>query len=505
MVRFSAWGLAIASAYMALACLPSRRALLEADDAIDGAADAGCIDKTGFGGRGCFRCVPKTNDELLSACTSARFEAFDNGARIAGFDPSDPRPALPEAGPPYPVFDAGLATQDAGAESLPPCPLDSKPNPVMILGATGFPMNTLARGMGSHATIFYQEEGSCRGVASIVIGDPKLEGTIVYYDATTGEPTKCALREPHPADLTMSTLSPETCASKSALPSTVVLPPDVELFLGPITVMNFAVPAGSPERVVSAEAAYRVYGFGNGSGVAPWTDESFIFRRTQNSGNQTLTALSLGLPVDAFRGRDSNGSTNMLYALQTSPSPARTIGISSCEIVDTNRQFVKALAYKHYGQPVGFYPDSEVGSFDRRNVRDGHYFLWSSLHVFVRTRGGDPVAAVNPGLDPDGSKAADRNAAVGLLTLVMVSRVPPPVASVDLLTALKMLGNVPQCAMRVTRRREGAPLEPFTPERTCACAWEATSPGSTPTGCVPCTTDEVCPLSHPRCSFGYCE
>jgi hypothetical protein len=491
---------AIAAALAAalwIACLPTRRVLVENDDSIDG----GCIDTAGFDGRGCFRCVPKTSEELLSACTSARFEAFENGARIAGFDPSDPRPPVPQGGPTYPGFDAGVVTQDAGADP-PPCPLDRKPNPVMVLGATGFPMETLARAMGTHATIFYQEEGSCRGVASIVIGEPKLQGTIVYFDATTGAPIKCTLAEPHPADLTMSTLSPETCGSKAGLPSTFALPPDVEDFLGPITVMNFAVPAASPERAISAEAAYRVYGFGNGSGVAPWTDETFIFRRTPSSGNQTLTALSLGLPVEAFRGRDSSGSTNMLYALQTSPSPERTIGLSSCEIVDTNRQFVKALAYKHYGQPVGFYPDSDVGSFDRRNVRDGHYFLWSSLQVFVRTKSGDPVAAVNPVLDSDGAK---RSAAVAKLLLVMVGRVPPPIPSVNLFTALKMLGNVPQCAMRVTRRREGAPLEPFTPEVACGCAWEATSPGATPAGCIPCTNDGACPLSHPRCSFGYCE
>jgi hypothetical protein len=291
---------AVLGAALWIACLPSRRVLVEADDR---SIDGGCIDPTGFDGRGCFRCVPKTNEELLSACTSARFEAFDNGARIAGYDPSVPRPALPEGGPTYPPFDPGVVTQDAGAEP-PACPLDRKPNPVMVLGATGFPMDTLARAMGTHATIFYQEEGSCRGVASMVVGDPKVQGTIVYFDATTGAPIKCMLADPHPADLTMSTLSPETCASKAGLFSTVILPPNVEDFLGPITVMNFAVPAASPERVVSAEAAYRVYGFGDGSGVAPWTDESFIFRRSPSSGNQTLTALSLGLPLELFRGRD---------------------------------------------------------------------------------------------------------------------------------------------------------------------------------------------------------
>src|SRR4051794_26213390 len=44
-----------------------------------------CIDPTGFGGKGCFRCAPTTNAELLSACTMSHFETFDNAARITGF------------------------------------------------------------------------------------------------------------------------------------------------------------------------------------------------------------------------------------------------------------------------------------------------------------------------------------------------------------------------------------------------------------------------------------
>jgi hypothetical protein len=468
-----------------IACLPSHRVLTEA-------SDAGCIDPDGFGGRGCFRCTPKTSDELLAACTSARFEAFDNGARIAEL-------SADEGGSPLPPFDAGVPTEEGGSPPA-PCSFDTKPNPVMILGATGFPMETLASAMGTHATLFYQEDSSCRGVASMYLGEPKLRGTVASFDATTAKRTECTLTEAHPADIALSTLFPETCASKAGLPAAVVPPPDVERFLGPVTVMMFAVPTASAERVISAEAAYRVFGFGNASGVAPWTDESFIFRRTPSSGNQTVVGLTLDLPADGFRGRDSNGSTNMLYALQTSSSPEKTIGISSCEVVDANRQFVRTLAYKHYGQPVGFYPDSDVGSFDRRNVRDGHYFMWSQLHVFVRSNG-DPIAAVNPALGP----AQARNEAVAELTRVMVQRRPPPVASVDLFTALKKLGNVPQCAMRVTRRREGAPLEPFTPESSCACAWEATSPGATPTDCVACTSDATCPLTRPRCRFGYCE
>src|SRR5438105_1399490 len=48
-----------------------------------------CVDPSGFGGRGCFKCEPKTNEELLNACTTSRFEAFDNTARIVGYSSSN--------------------------------------------------------------------------------------------------------------------------------------------------------------------------------------------------------------------------------------------------------------------------------------------------------------------------------------------------------------------------------------------------------------------------------
>ena len=266
-----------------------------------------------------------------------------------------------------------------------------------------------------------------------------------------------------------------------------------------------AAPATSKERSISAEAAYKVFGFGGLSGVAPWNDEQFIFRRRAGSGNQLTIALSLGIPIGSLRGRDSNGSSNMLKALLTSSAPQHTIGISSSEIVDTNRDVMKTLAYKHYKQPVAFYPDSDAGSLDRRNVRDGHYFMWMPLHVLSRTSGGEPVAAPNAVLDPDGSRSAARDASVKRLAFVMVNRQQAPVGSVDIFGALKRSGTVPQCAMKVSRVKEGAPLVPFTPPVSCDCAFEAATPGTTRADCSPCKDASECSTGRPTCSFGYCQ
>lgn len=455
-----------------------------------------CIDPSGFGGRGCWKCPATTSDQLLSACTTSRFETFDNGVRIAGFDASRPKPPLPATAPDLPPFDPGT-TDPGDPATAPPCAVDAAPNPVMVLGSTGFPMEALAKAMGSSATIFYLEKGSCDGVASMVLNDPKLTGVVQQYDAA-GKATACTLAEDHAADIALSSLFAASCDGQSGLADLVTLPAGVADLLGPVNPVLFAVPATSHERVISAEAAYRVYGFGAQSGVDPWTDEMSIFRRRSSSGNQQTVARTLGIPFDALRGRDSNGSSNMLPALLQAPSPDRAIGISSSEIVEPNHDVLKTLAYRHYGQPVGFYPDGDPAALDRKNVRDGHYFMWIPLHVLVRTSAGDPVAAPGPRQDA-------RNAAVKRLAYVMTSRAAPPVASVDLFGAMKRLGNVPQCAMHVQRAKEGAPLEPFTPTSSCDCAFEAAWPGSTPSECSPCRDASECPQSRPSCNFGFCE
>ena len=442
-----------------------------------------CTDSSGFGGRGCFKCTPTTNDELLNACTTSRFESFENEKRITGFSASTPRPAIPsDLGPTPPPFEGGSTTTDPTTPA-PPCPIASKPNPVMVLGATGFPLETIAKAMGTSATIFYAERSSCDGVASMVLDEPKVSGEIVYFDAD-GTKNRCTLEAPRSAEVSLSALFASACGNQSNLAEPVMLPSDVDEYAGPVNPVMFATAATANERAISAEAAYRVFGLGDRSGVAPWTNEDFIFRRHAGSGNQQTVASALGLDPAELRGRDSNGSSNMLAAIRESSSPNATIGISSAEIVDPNRDVMKTLAYRHYEQKVAFYPDSEVGSFDRTNVRDGHYHHWSPLHVLAR------------------STAPER---VRSLVYVMTSRKLAPVPTVDLFGALKRIGNVPQCAMHVTRSKAGADLQPYTPPVTCDCAYDAASPGVSRPDCMSCKSASDCPSSKPTCSFGYCE
>jgi hypothetical protein len=494
-----------------------------------GADDGGCIDPAGFGGRGCYRCKPTNQEQLLRACTKAKFESFDNATRIKDFDASDPRPAIVNGGPLPPNFDAGATTSSSsgGTADAGDCPLDDAvnyPNPVMVYGATGLPMDTIARAMVPEATIYYLPADSCQGVGAAVLQQPKMTGKVTYYDQTGGAHT-CQLDEDpdQNADIAISGLFPESCSGVEVspgqtLPAGTQLPSDWKDFGGAVNPAMFAVPPSSAEKIISAEAAYRVYAFGSGTAplaksVVPWIDENFIFRRTQTSGTQQTIARDLGLPFDALRGVNAGGSGNMkkamIYVSTSAPDKVNnTLGISTSEIVDADRANIRSLAYQHYGMPVGFYPDSDANLFDRRNVRDGHYPLWLSLHVFARLNGnGDPIAATNVNLQTRiGKTKPQRDAAVRRLVDVLANRAAAPKTNVDLFGAYKLLGDVPTCAMTVTRTSEGSDLVPFTPPVSCGCAFEAANPGSAPPECVTCSASQPCTgSSRTTCSFGYCE
>lgn len=477
------------------------------DGGSSGSGDASdCIDPTGFGGRGCYRCEPKTPEQIQSACTTSAFEAFDNVARIQGFDPENPKPEYQDGGPALDKFDAGsnpTPTADAGddagppPDTTPPCTTPGN-NAVFISGSTGFPMGVIQQAMGDRAQIYYEETNSCAGVGGIVTQGKIAAGAKVStYSKDNGTATACTLPAEVAIDLGTGALFADSCADVIK-----PLPAGVIDELGPVNPVGLATPSASnSQHVISGEAAYRVYGTAGNSGVVPWDDERYVFRRTEKSGNQVAIALTLGLPVNGLRGVDSTGSSTMKRAITTSPEPEKTIGISSSDIIDINRTSMKWLAFQNFGQPVGFYPDSSASSFDRRNVRDGHYFIWLSLHVFANSGAtglaGAPTNDINLGRS---------TGLVKDVAFVMSNRIAPPEASVNVFAALGSLGNVPQCAMRVTRSRDGAPLTPYTPPVSCGCAYEAAVPnGVPPAECTRCETNEQCGGARPTCSFGFCE
>jgi len=264
------------------------------------------------------------------------------------------------------------------------------------------------------------------------------------------------------------------------------LPSNLQDFLGPVQTMTFVVPKTSPERSISAEAAYYVFGFGPDSGVAPWTDKSWILHRDATSGTQSMMAAAIGVGPDRWKGTVTTSSSELLTRLTATGTGAQAVGILSADIAQGNRGVLNILAYQHFGQSCGYYPDRDAAGNEKSNVRDGHYQIWGPLHLLTRvTSGGYPL-----------------NAAAGdVIGYITGTKVPP--SGLDLIALEAQTHVVPQCAMRVKRVQEMGPLMSFAPAGSCGCYYEKVASGATT--CQPCVSARDCPQRTPACSYGYCE
>jgi len=367
----------------------------------------------------------------------------------------------------------------------------SLPGPVYLAGSTAAKpfvalVGKLLASQNPPVTVVYTGQGSCTGVDAILNGTP-LRGTgaaaLSYWDGA-GTEQKCDVSGDGSvllADIGLSDVFATTCFR---LPGG--LPTNVADFLGPVQTMTFVVPVASPELSISAEAAYYVYGFGASSGVEPWTSEAVIFRRDDQSGTQRMLAAAIGVEAGRWKGTATTGSEDLRKKMVATTLPGRTIGILSTDVAQENRNNVRILAYQHFGQSCGYYPDREETSNEKANVRDGHYAIWGPLHLLTRLNGsGFPVKPA--AADVIGYLAGTKTAGDGL----------------DLIALEAQRHVVPQCAMRVKRGSELGGLASYAPPGSCGCYYDKVANGST--SCLPCWGPRDCPAAAPVCSYGYCE
>jgi hypothetical protein len=258
--------------------------------------------------------------------------------------------------------------------------------------------------------------------------------------------------------------------------------------------MTFVVPTASSQTVISAEAAYFVFGFGQTGQVTPWDDESQYFVRNQNSGTQTMLGMAIHVPANRWKGIDSGSSGGVLTKLTGATNPEKAIGILATDLADDNRATLKVLAYQHYGQLTGYWPDSKATSFDKMNVRDGHYPIWGPMHFLAKI---DATTKL-----PAKKEASD------LVSYFKGTVTPPPVplgnGTTGTLLDLEIAKHdVPQCAMKVQRTSEMGDVSAYTPTEPCGCYFDKKTSGATT--CTTCTTDTDCGGGGKKCRYGYCE
>lgn len=365
------------------------------------------------------------------------------------------------------------------------------PSPLYITGSTAAKpiLSEIAKILIAQTlpvTMVYAGQGSCAGIDAVLNGTPVFgsgASGLSYWDLT-GTESKCDAPTGTAgvmADVGISDVFATTC-----FPLPGGLPSNVQDFLGPVQTMTFVVPKSSPEKSISAEAAYYVFGFGPDSGVSPWTDKAWILHRDNQSGTQRMIAAAIGVAADRWRGTATTSSGDLVTRLTGAGTGSQAIGVLAADVAQNNRGVLNTLAYQHTGQACGYFPDRDASSNEKINVRDGHYAIWGPLHLLTRvSNAGFPVNA----------------SATDVIGYIAGTKVPP--SGLDLIALEAQSHVVPQCAMRVKRVQELGPLASMAPDGACGCYYEKVANGVT--ACAPCTAAKDCPKAAPVCSYGYCE
>ena len=308
-----------------------------------------------------------------------------------------------------------------------------------------------------------------------------------------------------------------TCSGYTALPN------DISDNIGPISAFSLLVHKDSNEQAISAEAVYYIYGFGPEQyPIAPWTVPGAIGSRTTTSAAGLLLAKAVGIPLNrALYGSttgtplpytNSKGSNDvvtngnmvkfLVEGVKKGINAQATLGFASTETVDASRKDVKSLAFQAIGQEYAYWPDSDQSvALDKINVREGRYFLWNPHHFYAK-------------LDGPNGKIADPNVQRWIDYLTHDKPLPQGKSFLDIQTEV---GNIPHCAMNVTRDGDVGPLASFQPEVPCGCYFEDhAQKGVHSASCQACENqpgEELpneaahpsCPASAQYCRYGFCE
>ena len=443
---------------------------------------------SGLGPAGCFYGTPTTQDQFANQCTTAQTIPFDNCMRAGLCDDTSLQMAMSVSLPAV----QSVATAPVNNIPVPTinCATDV-PNPIFITGSTNLPplvkavQPLLAAGSPAYTAVFAPQT-SCKGAASIYDLDPtkhKVTSTTngtnnypFFYDVN-GLQTYCLLDATGVTiDVGESDVYPTSC---SYTPVSAVAD-----YTGPIQAITFVVPAGSSQDAISAEAAHLVFAAGGQNGkITPWTDSTLYFTRSSGTGTIQLPSRAIGVAPTAWWGEDRLSAGNLVASMESiDPNVAeRAIGVLSSDFADRSRANLRTLAFQQAGQKFGYLPDSSVESFDKANVRDGHYPVWGQIHLLATTSGGIPSQAAS----------------------ALVTQFTVPKLDEGLVGAIISAGFVPPCAMKVAHTEEVGPLATYAPPFACSCYFDNKVNGAT--SCQTCAGPGECPSSAPACNYGFCE
>lgn len=349
---------------------------------------------------------------------------------------------------------------------------------------------SLTRDDPAKLTIIWQLKSSCGGAEAVARDTMPAscapgacisgKAQVWTIDPRDTQPAECDLdTKGNKLDLAISDVAPALCPGLAG--TTIMGLIDA---LGPVSAYGLVMATQAGETAIHAEEAHFVFGTGKAAGVKPWENDSVIALLGDNNAGQLLVGQQAKLAPGRFRGVSALTPDDVVTTLYN--DPASGIGILPTTLADKRRGQIKMLAFQAIKQRGAFYPDRKASSFEKQNVRDGHYPLWGYMHLLQRA---DPVTPGKP-LSANGARVA------GLLQGTM------PVAGKDTLLLQVQAGFVPQCAMRVSRTSDTAPLTPLATPQSCHCWFEKNVTGGI-TSCVPCADGKTCATG--TCRRYFCE
>jgi hypothetical protein len=393
----------------------------------------------------------------------------------------------------------------------PPVDCSTLPNPVYV--QCGDTQNNLMLSLGRSLrdnsepiTLVWVTSGSCNNIDLMYnggkIGDGSMAGGVVtamsYVPSIAENPTWTPAVGPSSCALPAGGVTPDigNSALFNSACTTEAPPANVALTQGGRQAYVLVVPRGSTATAITAAMGYFLFGFGpallaqDNASIEPWTDPMQLFIRPTTKSTLLAWAANLGItPATKFQGVPKNGSPDVVAALESSTNPGAAIGILGAEVYDAVRDKLQSLAFQAYHQYAAYFPDSTATSRDKKNLRDGHYTVWSpTIWMDFVDGSGAPVS-------PTARYVID------LIAGLDTSATGLPAPSFDPQVNVAKVGLVPDCAMRVTRSFEGGPLSLYTPpEGSCTCKYESTVDVSS---CATC--DASTPCATGVCRNGYCE
>jgi hypothetical protein len=447
---------------------------------------AGVCVPSGLGPPGCFFGEPTAQAEFANQCTTSQTFQFDNCARLGMCDPAALAAAFTTTATPA---NLGTVPPPVGNQPVPTvnC-VDVTPNRIFVTGSTNLlPLIKAVQPLlsaGSPAyTAFFAPQTSCKGAAAVYDPDPTkhlikniANNYAFYYDAN-GVQTFCLLDAAgNTVDVGETDVYPSSCGYSPM--------PGVADYAGPIQAIVFVVPSGSQQTSISAEAGHLVFAAGGDHGkAAPWIDPHYYFVRSSGTGTTQLPSRAIGHDPNAWWGIDRLSATNLVASMEAvDPSVSeQVIGLLASDFADKSRANLRELAFQQQGQTHAYLADSTAESFDKANVRDGHYPIWGAIHFVAPTVNGVPSQAAG----------------------ALITQFSVPKLDQNLVAAIIEAGFVPPCAMKVTHTTEVGPLSAHQPPFGCGCFYDKQVNGAT--SCQMCGGPGDCPSTAPACNYGYCE